>query len=91
VHYREADKYMASVFKEWLKHFPVPSYTESDDPDEQEYIAKVVIKVCYFMTTDEYRYANIQQGMRNYLRWIVWSKDKAYEDWQDDIKKKLGH
>jgi hypothetical protein len=36
---------MEVIFQEWIKKFPVPNYTSSDDPDEREYIAGVVKKV----------------------------------------------
>ena len=85
--FRDADNYMAVIFREWLENFPMPHYMSSDDPDEREYIAGVVKKVGFNTNTNAEGPANRRQGMRNYLRWILWSKEKVYQDWQDDIRR----
>jgi hypothetical protein len=52
VYNKKANEHMGCMFDEWLLYFDMPSYTSSDNPDEKEYIANVVIKVRYNTKTD---------------------------------------
>jgi hypothetical protein len=62
---QKADHYMEVIFQEWLEKFPVPNYTSSDDPDEKEYIAGVIIKVGFNTNTDAWSPANRRRTAGN--------------------------